>query len=231
MLAPGARAPVTRVDLEIEPAKLDLPTAGDVRAHTDAAVGDLIRGGYRLAMGQYPPVIGTAILIFPRTPPAGGAATGPGVVRQSPTAAGAGVDELTAKADAILDKVNAVPIAEIGRDVRRITARVSRLVSSPSVQDSLDKLNSTLTSVDQIAREAKPRVGPLIIKLNQAADEVSATAAAGRALVTGAGAGQDASLPDALRQLTEAARSIRTLADYLGRHPEAVLKGKAKEPR
>ena len=37
---------------------------------------------------------------------------------------------------------------------------------------------------------------------------------------------QDADLPSAIRQLTEAARSIRSLTDYLSRHPEALLRGK-----
>ncbi|NOR41434.1 MAG: mammalian cell entry protein, partial [Gammaproteobacteria bacterium] len=40
----------------------------------------------------------------------------------------------------------------------------------------------------------------------------------------------DAPLPQelqqALQELTEAARSLRVLADYLERHPEALLKGK-----
>jgi paraquat-inducible protein B len=48
-------------------------------------------------------------------------------------------------------------------------------------------------------------------------------------LLSGEGAGQDASLPDAIRQLNDAARSIRSLADYLGRHPEAVIRGKTKD--
>ena len=48
-------------------------------------------------------------------------------------------------------------------------------------------------------------------------------------IVSREGASQDASLPDAIRQLTEASRSLRSLADYLDRHPEAVLKGKRPE--
>ena len=35
-------------------------------------------------------------------------------------------------------------------------------------------------------------------------------------------------MPGALRQLTDAARSLRSLSDYLTRHPEAILRGKAK---
>ena len=33
-------------------------------------------------------------------------------------------------------------------------------------------------------------------------------------------------LQDALQEMTAAARSLRVLADYLERHPEALLKGK-----
>ena len=36
-------------------------------------------------------------------------------------------------------------------------------------------------------------------------------------------------LSSSMRELTSAARSIRSLADYLERHPEALLKGKGKE--
>ena len=103
------------------------------------------------------------------------------------------------------------------------------MVSSPQLTDSLNHLDSTLGQVDQMVAEVKPQVGPLIAKLNQAAGELSGAAAAARGVLSGEGAGQDASLPGAIQQLTEAARSIRTLSDYLGRHPEALIKGKVKE--
>jgi len=41
--------------------------------------------------------------------------------------------------------------------------------------------------------------------------------------------GVDQELPNALREVNGAARSFRSLADYLDRHPEALLKGKAPE--
>ena len=225
----NAVATVTSLDLELEPKKLALPTEGDVRSSTNEAISRLIRGGYRLTMGQYPPLVGTPTLIFQRTPGAPKAALVLAGAPQIPTSTSTGVDDVTTTANQILEKVNQVPIAEIGQNLRQITGRFRTLVSSPEVDDSLHKLDSTLTSVDQIAREAKPQVGPLIVKLNKVADEVSATASAARGMLNGDGADQDSSLPDALRQLTEAARSIRSLADYLGRHPEAVLKGKAKD--
>jgi paraquat-inducible protein B len=42
-------------------------------------------------------------------------------------------------------------------------------------------------------------------------------------------AGVDQELPGALRGVNDAARSLRSLADYLDRHPEALIKGKSPE--
>ena len=57
----------------------------------------------------------------------------------------------------------------------------------------------------------------------------AATAATG--VLGGAGANQDQSLAEAIRQIDQAARSIRALSDYLGRHPEALIGGKTKDAR
>jgi paraquat-inducible protein B len=228
-LPPGAEAPRTAITLEIEPDKLGLPIDGDAQARTDNALRRLVHGGYRLTISQTPPLVGRASVTFVRSAAATRAALSGDAPRLIPTSSGAGLDDLTTKVNAILDKVNGVPIQAIGQDVREITRHLRTLVSSPELSDSLTHLDGTLTQADQMMTEAKPKIGPLIDKLNQAADEVSGAAAAGKALLSGEGAGQDASLPDAIRQLNDAARSIRSLADYLGRHPEAVIRGKTKE--
>ncbi len=226
-LPKGATTTTTEVTLEIEPQSLALPIDGDVRASTDAALQGLIHGGYRMQMGQYPPLVGTATLIFAKSAAGSGGVSG--ALPDIPTAGSTGVDELTSKLNVILDKVNAVPIEAIGGDVRQITAHVAQLVSSPDLADSLHKLDATLTSVDQMTREMKPQVGPLVAKLNQTADQLQGVVANANAVIGGGlGAAQDANLPAALGQVTEAARSLRSLADYLGRHPEALVKGKQK---
>ena len=227
-LPKGATTTMTEVTLEIEPQSLGLPTDGDVRASTDAALKGLIRGGYRMQMGQYPPLVGTATLIFAKSGAGQGGVSG-AALPEIPTAGSTGVDELTSKVNVILDKVNAVPIAAIGGDVRQITAHLAQLVSSPELTDSLHKLDGTLTSVDQMTREVQPQVGPLVARLNQTADQLQGVAANANAVLGGGpNASQDANLPAALGQVTEAARAIRSLADYLGRHPEALVKGKTK---
>jgi hypothetical protein len=75
----------------------------------------------------------------------------------------------------------------------------------------------------------QPQIGPLIGKLNDAAAELPGTLTALRQIAESGGPNEDASLPEAIRQITEAARSIKALTDYLDRHPEALIRGKRPE--
>ena len=229
----------TPVTIGIEPERLR-PQAGLVPvltprivAETDGAMGALVRAGYRARLTQSPPLVGSRIVDFARTASAPRATL---VARSAatdfptlPSVSSGDANDLMAKADDILAKVDEVPIVEIGQDVRQITSHLGALVSAPAVKDSLVHLDGSLRQLDAMMTEARPKVGPLIDNLNRSADQLRKLAASADAVVSGDGATQDASLPGTLRQLTDAARSMRALADYLGRHPEALIRGKAKD--
>ncbi len=224
--------PVTFV---IYPQRLHMPGVDanapqDWRALGDKAMNALVRRGYRINVAQDPPILGPHNLVLIKVAAAGRAGLTPtGAYPLVPAAAGADAGSLTDKADAILTKLNAVPIEAIGNDVRQVTSRLKTLMNSPKIDDSIDHLDQTLRSLDDMAADVKPRIGPLIDKLNTTADELQSAAGAANAVMSGTGGRQDANLPAAIEQVTEAARAVRGLADYLQRHPEAVLKGKPKE--
>jgi paraquat-inducible protein B len=136
------------------------------------------------------------------------------------------LSDVISEADSVMRKVNRLPIAEIGENLRALTGRLRGLTASPKLDDSLDHLDSALANADEITKTAKPQIGPLIASLRSAADQLQSTAAAADQIVSGQGAVQGQDLPSAIKQLNEAARSIRSLADYLGRHPEALIRGK-----
>ena len=235
MFHPDTGLPYTAVVAALYTRKLDVPTSQqDGRAGADAAVSRLLAHGYRARLAQSPPLIGGRnISLEPGSVHTATAlqtgATYP-LIPADP-AAGGDVDQITSEAAQILAKVNNIPLEQIGADVRQITGKLRTLVSSPQLSDSLNHLDSTLNQVDQMVTQVKPQVGPLITKLDQAADQLTGVTAAARGVLSGEGASQDASLPGAIQQLTEAARSIRSLADYLGRHPEAIVRGKLKEAK
>jgi paraquat-inducible protein B len=236
---PKTGALLTPVTIGVEPERLH-PQDGPIPnltpqiiAATDMAMASLIHVGYRARLSQNPPLVGGRVVDLILSSGAPKASLDERRTDAEfptlPSASSGDLASLTAKVDDILSKVQQVPIVEIGQDVRQLTSHLSALVSSPELKDSMAHLDSSLGQLDDMMKQVRPKVGPLIDNLNQTADQVQKLATSANAIVSGDGSTQDASLPGALRQLTDAARSLRSLADYLSRHPEAVIRGKAKD--
>ena len=229
--------PLTEATVALYPQRLQArppfgTSASDWRVASDQAVRRLLAQGYRIHLNQSPPFVGAHVLTLAAAKGAGPASLGASAPYPTiPTARDGGADDLMDKADQILTRVNAIPLEQIGNNVRRLTANLASISGSPQVHDSLTHLDATLRHVDAITAQVQPQIGPMISQLKQTADELHGTAVAARTFLSGEGAPQDRSLPDAIQQLDEAARSIRTLTDYLGRHPEALVRGKAKEKK
>jgi paraquat-inducible protein B len=206
---------------------IDPAAPHDWRAIADRAVQKLVDQGYRANVGQSPPLIGAYHLNLDKVAePRAVMLDRSGPQPRVPAASEAEGSSLADKADAILGKVNTIPFEAIGQNLRQITARVNQLAASPELDDSIVHLDNTLKSLDQMAAQVRPKVGPLVDKLNQTAEQLRQAARSANGVLAGIGAGQDASLAGAIHQLTDAARAIRALAEYLQRHPEAVLSGK-----
>ncbi len=95
-----------------------------------------------------------------------------------------------------------------------------------------ERAGATLDDARQLVKKADREIEPLAVSLQSMLDATRTAAESAKgALVTVNRAldgetrlGDD--LSQALRQLTGAARSLNALADYLQRHPEALLRGK-----
>jgi paraquat-inducible protein B len=109
------------------------------------------------------------------------------------------------------------------RSLRKTLNTVDQMVSSPEMKHSIQELDRTLTNLDGVTKQANAQIGPLIDKLRNFADTADDTLK--KASSSG---GQGGDLPGALRELRDAARSVRNLADYLENHPESLLRGKSK---
>ena len=215
------------VVIGLDPVRLHVaPT----RAAVDAILAGLVAHGMRARLTQSPPLIGgrSVDLII-----AGG--SGPGRIQPGspypwlPSTASGDLGDVAVQADTLLTKANAVPIEEIGRNLRALTANLDSLTGSPKVRDSLDHLDSTLATLDRTVQQTGPKIGPLVDALHRTADQAQAAAAAAGQMMGANGGAQEGDLPSAVRQLDEAARSIRSLADYLSRHPESVIRGKKEQ--
>jgi len=118
--------------------------------------------------------------------------------------------ELQAKVESLLAKVDSIPFQKIGDDLAKTLESANRMLDgidtqvTPELKTTLAELRTTLANANQVLEGANRNItsadGPTLQALQQALDEVAG-----------------------------AARALRGLADYLERHPEALIQGKPEE--
>nr|WP_156117676.1 MlaD family protein [Collimonas arenae] len=140
---------------------------------------------------------------FPKAPPVNVSIDGP--MPELATTPGT-LDELQNKLGDIVSKVDKVPFEQIGQDLRTSMAGLEKLLNNA------DKL------VDRLNGDVMPEVTAALQDAHKTLQAVNGT------LSPNAPVQQDARRM--MQELTRAATSLRTLTDYLERHPEAVIRGK-----
>jgi paraquat-inducible protein B len=204
------RVPVT-VMLDPERVLLhqgELPTEGQkLQQSTDAQMEILVARGLRAELQSGSLLTGSkvvALAFHPRAPRA--RLTFGGRYPEIPTIPGSGFDDLAESATRLL------------ADARTLVQGANQVLRSP-------ELAGTIKNLDQLTREASTHIGPTMQSLQGASAQLEKTLAATSGLLGSSTTGTG-ELPRALRDLREASRSVRLLADYLERHPEALVQGK-----
>jgi paraquat-inducible protein B len=121
-------------------------------------------------------------------------------------------------------------LTEILQSVRGVLKNLDRATSGPQLGHALKSLDSTLTRLDGFTRDVEPDIKSLVKSLRDTADSAQGTLTAVQGML-GSNANNPANtdLPKLMRELEDAARSVRVLADYLDRHPESLLRGRKEE--
>jgi len=150
--------------------------------------------------------------------------------KQSPVAlptAPSSIEELQGALTAIARQLEKVPFDALGADLQRALTQLDATLQA--LERSLASADKVMQRLDtEIAPEARAALAELRRTLAAAertlgnADRTLGNA--DRTLSTDAPFQHE--LRDALREVTRAAESMRTLTDYLERHPEAILRGR-----
>ena len=133
---------------------------------------------------------------------------------------------ITTRISSLLTKIETIPIEKIGKDLGETLDSVNKITSSKELMQAVKSLDKTLQETRELAKQLNSDVAPAIKKTLDQAQQT---------LVSVEGTlGKDAPLQYELRQamneLSEAARSLRILLDYLERHPDALIFGKGNAP-
>ena len=223
------------VTLALEPRDIALADGArwgpDPRPQMDAMLQALIGQGLRASVGKTVPVVGADAVMLDFAGKAQPASLIVGTPPQIPSGPGSDISAIMSSVGGFANKLNAMPLDQIAQEVHRTTSRLAQLSESPELTQSLQRLDDTMRNVDQVSRQANAEITPILRDLRRVANEAQGTVADARKLLASNGAQaplgtQSAGIGDALYELSRAARSLREFADYLDRHPEALLRGK-----
>jgi paraquat-inducible protein B len=121
-------------------------------------------------------------------------------------------------------------IGETLRSLRSVLQNIDRATSGPQLGHAIQSLDSALTHLDQLTGDVQPDLKSLLKSLRDTSDSANDTLKALRDVVGAPGGGAGSSdVSQLMRELSEAARSVRGLADYLERHPESLIRGRRGE--
>jgi paraquat-inducible protein B len=115
-----------------------------------------------------------------------------------------GLQPLQESIESLLVKLNKVPIEAIGNDVRQT-------------------LRDTNTLIKRLDTEVTPDARATLAGVREAVDSANRLLQPDSSLQQNTG--------DAMRELSRTASAFRTLADYLERHPEALIRGKREDKK
>ncbi len=223
------RIPVT---IEIEPQRLS--AFNELRASTGeyTVMTELVQKGLRAQLQTANLLTGDLFVdltFATNAPPAELDRSGPIPIIPSVPAT---LEALQASATAILNKIANLPLEQLVGSLTETAQGLQTIINSPGVQDGVRNLADTLEKLQATIGRIDSNSGPLLVSLRTAAD---AAAVALRQAQTSMASvqrtlGSDSSLAtnaeSMMQELSRAARSIRVFADYLDRHPEALIRGK-----
>jgi paraquat-inducible protein B len=150
-----------------------------------------------------------------------------GVYPELPTVPTA-MEEITTSLTQLLKKLEKLPIEQIGYDLRDTVSGAKRLVNSPELQESAAALNDTLNQAQKFVAALNAGVAP---ELKTAVSNLNAALIQAQKLSRSLNSNVAPQADRTLKELQSAARSIKIWAEYLERHPEALIRGKSRSKR
>jgi paraquat-inducible protein B len=163
------------------------------------------------------------------------------------------MEEITTSLTALLKKLEKLPIEQIGSDLKDTARGAKQLVASAELQEAVAALNQTLNHAQQFAaalnREIAPDLKSAVSSLNETlkrtrllaqnfdasvVPQLGATLQQAQSTLKSINGSVSKDSPlyyqllRVFKELTEAARSIRLMTDYLERNPDALIYGKGK---
>lgn len=128
--------------------------------------------------------------------------------------------------------VRAIEFEKINDNIVRASEAAKKILNNPQLEQIIANINRVTQDVSSLSQKIETNFDPLqedfkatTEQLQISLEQINKTVLALRSSMAGTHGSVEQDFADALEQINEAARSIRTLSDYLRRHPNAVIFG------
>jgi paraquat-inducible protein B len=236
-LAEGIRIPVF---IEVDNDKLSNLGAGGRNLNNPETIKDLIAGGLRAQLATQSLLTGLLFVqlnFYPEIPASFAMPEGfePPEIPAIPTS----LERVQSAAEDLVRKFQTVDVARMVASAADALDGINHLVNSPALHQTVEglpgtlaHLDDTVTSLHHLVTDLDNRKGPLLESLRSTADK--GREALEQMRITLASVDRTlaptsplaASVGSALQDVSEAARAVRLLADYLERNPGAIVRGR-----
>jgi len=190
-----------RVDMRLQPGRVVSEAQAAAAQDPLPFFQNLVNHGLRVEIGTESYVTGQkmiALTMEPNAKPATVTREGDALVL--PSNAG-GLDSILSSVSDITSKISKMPLQQIAENVNNLLVTANHTIGGPQVKQSLNQLNATLKTANSTLQG-----------VNQS---------------YGRDSDFQQSLSQVLQEADEALRSVKLLADYLNKHPQALLLGRS----
>lgn len=221
-----------RVAFEVQPERI-MSREEAVRGDRTEITRRLIGRGMRAQLKTASYITGQMVLALDFVPNAAEAdlqQDGPDMVIPSQ---GGGIDNILTTVSDIAAKLDRLPIERIASSIDGTLSAVRDTVASPELRQAIRNLQATLAGTETLVRRADAGLTPVLNRLPAVVQALQDTIVRANRTVAGidtsygGNSGFARELERAMAQVGDTARSIRILADFLDRHPEALVRGRA----
>lgn len=142
------------------------------------------------------------------------------------------LEEMVDRTMRAIARIGQIPLEDLVQSFTSLAKSMDELVQDPKVRATISSIDAAAREAETLMRAVRGEVKPLARGANVTIEEAQRTLVDLRKLAESVqGLTRDGSplryqLSTALGELTNAARALRVLADYLERNPQAVLTGK-----
>lgn len=132
------------------------------------------------------------------------------------------LSKITNSLSLIIEKLERLPIEEIGHSLQNTVSGAERLVNSDELKKTMGSVNETLRQIKTLIEGLDSKTA---FKIGETLDEAQKLLQSAEAVLKN-GSPLQQEMQEMLKEVSQAARSIRNAAETLERHPDAFIYGK-----